>query len=159
MSNSVRPDGLQPARLLCPRNSPGQNTRVGCHALPQGIFPTQGSNPCLLRLPHQRQILDHWATGEAPTLLCTTHQLNTKAYIFNELSPQSNHLPSPHKRSAKSPYSFTPIHLYSADLIIPFKNWKRVTVIEFLKYILGIIIYKHFVFLSFTLWYRFHFKQ
>ena len=27
---------------------PGRNTRVGCHALLQGIFPTQGSNPGLL---------------------------------------------------------------------------------------------------------------
>ncbi|CAI9165931.1 unnamed protein product [Rangifer tarandus platyrhynchus] len=34
---------MQPARLLCPRDSPGKNTRVGCHALLQGIFPTQGS--------------------------------------------------------------------------------------------------------------------
>ena len=32
-----------PARLLCPWDSPGQNTGVGCHALLQGIFPTQGS--------------------------------------------------------------------------------------------------------------------
>ena len=29
-------------------NSPGKNTGVGCHALLQGIFPTQGSNPDLL---------------------------------------------------------------------------------------------------------------
>ena len=42
--------GLQPARLLYPRDSPGKNTGVGCHAFLQGIFPTQGSNPCLLRL-------------------------------------------------------------------------------------------------------------
>ena len=34
--------------------SPGKNTRVGCQALLQGIFPTQGSNPGLL---HCRQIL------------------------------------------------------------------------------------------------------
>ena len=27
--------------------SPGKNTGVGCHALLQGIFPTQGSNPGL----------------------------------------------------------------------------------------------------------------
>ena len=54
MSNSLRPHGLQSARLLCPRNSPGKNTRMGCHALLQGIFPTQGPNPCLL---HCRQIL------------------------------------------------------------------------------------------------------
>jgi len=38
------------------RASPGKNTGVGCHALFQGIFPTQGSNPCL---PNCRQILYH----------------------------------------------------------------------------------------------------
>ena len=34
-------------------DSPGKNTGVGCHALLQGIFPTQGSNP---GLAHCRQI-------------------------------------------------------------------------------------------------------
>ena len=29
-----------------PWNFPGKFTGVGCHSLPQGIFPTQGSNPC-----------------------------------------------------------------------------------------------------------------
>ena len=33
-------------------DSPGKNTRVDCHFLLQGIFPTQGSNPCLLGLLH-----------------------------------------------------------------------------------------------------------
>ena len=37
-------------------DSPGKNTGVGCHALLQGIFSTQGSNP---GLPHCRQILCH----------------------------------------------------------------------------------------------------
>ena len=27
---------------LCPRDSPGRNTGVGCHALLQGIFTTHG---------------------------------------------------------------------------------------------------------------------
>ena len=35
-------------------DSPGKNTGVGCHALLQGIFLTQGLNP---GLPHCRQIL------------------------------------------------------------------------------------------------------
>ena len=30
------PGGLQPSRLPCPWRSPGKNTGVGCHALPQG---------------------------------------------------------------------------------------------------------------------------
>ena len=40
--------------VACPWDSPDKNTRVGCHSLLQGIFPTQGSNPGLL---HCRQIL------------------------------------------------------------------------------------------------------
>ena len=28
-------------------DSPNKNTGVGCHAFFQGIFPTQGLNPCL----------------------------------------------------------------------------------------------------------------
>ena len=50
--------------LLCPWDSPGKNTGVGCHALRQGIFPTQGSNLCLLCTG--RQILYHqyyWEAG------------------------------------------------------------------------------------------------
>ena len=41
-----------PIGLLCPWDSPGKNTGVGCCALLQGIFLTQGSNPCLLHLLH-----------------------------------------------------------------------------------------------------------
>ena len=36
-----------------------KNTDVGCHALLQGSFPTQGSKPCLLHLLHCRWILYH----------------------------------------------------------------------------------------------------
>ena len=54
--------GLQPARLLCPWGSPSKNTAVGNHALLQGIFPTQGSNSCLM---HCRRILDCWASQGA----------------------------------------------------------------------------------------------
>ena len=47
-SNSLRPYGQQSARPFCPWDSPGKNTGVGCHFLLQGIFPSQGLNPCLL---------------------------------------------------------------------------------------------------------------
>ena len=33
MSDSVRPHEQQPTRLLCPRDSLGKNTGVGCHCL------------------------------------------------------------------------------------------------------------------------------
>ena len=38
MSNSLRLHGLQPARLLCPWDSPGKNTGVGCHFLLQQVI-------------------------------------------------------------------------------------------------------------------------
>ena len=38
MSDSVRPYGQQPARLLCPWNSLGKNTGVGCQFLLQGCM-------------------------------------------------------------------------------------------------------------------------
>ena len=41
MSDSARPNGLQPARLLCPWSPPGKNPGVGSHVLLQGIFPTR----------------------------------------------------------------------------------------------------------------------
>ena len=44
VSRFVQPHGLEPSRLLCPWNSSGKNTGVGCHFLLQGIFPTQGFN-------------------------------------------------------------------------------------------------------------------
>ena len=43
---------LKPTKLLCPWESLGKNTGVGCHALLQGFFPTQGLNPCLFHLLH-----------------------------------------------------------------------------------------------------------
>ena len=53
---------------LQPHSPPGSSvhgilqtriTRVGCHALLQGVFPTQGSNPCLLGC---RWVPSHGAT-------------------------------------------------------------------------------------------------
>ena len=66
MSDSLRPHGLKPARLLCPCDFSGKNTGVGCHFLLQGVFQTQGSNSGFL---HCRQILYHLRMWEAPTFL------------------------------------------------------------------------------------------
>ena len=46
--------GCRPPGSSVHGDSPGQDTGMGCHALLQGIFPTQGSNP---GLPHCRRIL------------------------------------------------------------------------------------------------------
>ena len=48
---------------LCPWDSPGKNTGVGCHALRQCIFPTQWSKP---GLPQYRQIFYHLSHQASP---------------------------------------------------------------------------------------------
>ena len=48
-----------PTRLLCPWDSPGKNTGVGCYALLQGISLTQKLNLHLLRFLH-------WQAGSLP---------------------------------------------------------------------------------------------
>ena len=79
VSDSLRPHGLYPTRLLCPWNSPGQSTGVGSHSLLQGILPTQGLNPGLLHCG--------WI------LYCLSHQgspriLEWVAYPFSRGSSQ-----------------------------------------------------------------------
>ena len=51
MSDSSRPHGLQPTRLLCPWDSPGKNTGVGSHALLQGNLPNPEIKPTSLMFP------------------------------------------------------------------------------------------------------------
>ena len=74
-------DPMEPARLLCPWNSSGKNTGVGCHSFLQGIFLTQGSNWDLL---HCRQILYHLShqgspESQLPQLTNTGDYLNQRA--------------------------------------------------------------------------------
>ena len=79
MSNSLWPYGLSPARLLCPWDSSGKNTRVDCHFLIQGIFSTQGSNP---GLPHCRQILYLLHHEGSPNQLYSNIQNKNKINFF-----------------------------------------------------------------------------
>ena len=73
VSDSLQAHGLQPARLLRPWTSPGKNTGVVCHSLPQGIFPTQGSNP---GFPHCRQILYCLSLQGSPCIYINTDIYN-----------------------------------------------------------------------------------
>ena len=59
MSDSSRPHGQYPTRLLCPWNFLGKNMGVGCHFLLQGIFLTQGLNPSLLHWQAESLPLSH----------------------------------------------------------------------------------------------------
>ena len=60
---TLRPHGLQPARVLYSWNSPGKNTGVGSHSFLQGIFLTQGSNLGFCHIASR--FFTIWATREA----------------------------------------------------------------------------------------------
>ena len=66
-------------RLPCAWNSLGKNTGVGCHALLQGIFPTQGSNPGHW---HCRRILYHLShQGSSRVCVCVCVYTYTHTYM------------------------------------------------------------------------------
>ena len=60
-------------------DSPGKNTEVDCHALLQGIFPTQGSNP---GLPQCERILYHLSHQGSPSVQAIMNQKTTNEYRF-----------------------------------------------------------------------------
>ena len=61
------------ARRLCPWDSPGKNTGVGCHSLLQGIVPTQGLKQQLLCPLHWLVHPLPLAPPGKPCILCTTY--------------------------------------------------------------------------------------
>ena len=79
VSDSLRLNGPQPSRLLCPWNFPDKNTEVASHSLLQGIFPIQGLN---LGLLHCRQIL-----------YCLSHQECSYSINFYEAPTVCQALP------------------------------------------------------------------
>ena len=101
MSNSWLLYGLQPTKLLCLWDSPGKTTGVGCHALLQGIIPTQGSNPSLL-------CLSYWQVESLPL----SHPRKPKQFIALQLESHQNSvvpgrgtenksLAAPHSKASK----------------------------------------------------------
>ena len=93
MFNSLWLCGLQPARLLCPWNSPGKNTGVSCYFLLQGIFPIQESNMCLLHLLH-------WRADSLPLTLPEKLLHVVCAYVIPNV-PIYPPTPSPHNSAGK----------------------------------------------------------
>ena len=60
-------------------DSPGKNPGVGCHALLQGIFPAQGSNPGLL---HCKWILYHLRNQRSPFIHISSVQSFSRVWPF-----------------------------------------------------------------------------
>ena len=80
VSSSLQPYVLQPARLLCPWDSPGKNTGVGCHFLLQGLILTEGSNQGLLHCRKIFYCLSHRETLHIQE--CSSVQSFSRVWLF-----------------------------------------------------------------------------
>jgi len=66
MSNSVQPHGQYPTRLLCPQDSLGKNTGMGCHFLLPGTLlavPKGEELPAFKLFPAFENLLKNNNTG------------------------------------------------------------------------------------------------
>ena len=65
--------------------SAGKNTGVGCHAILQGLFPTQGSRTSLLCLVSciEGGLFTHWAIWEAQNSMLSHHMLRSQKLMMN----------------------------------------------------------------------------
>ena len=77
-------DPMDPPGFSVDEHSPGKYTEVGCHALFQGIFPTEGLNPGLL---HHRQIIYHLSYQESQRIMDWVSLLQW-IFLTQELDPE-----------------------------------------------------------------------
>ena len=79
---TLNPMDCKPARLLCPWDTPGKNTGVGCHSLLHGIFPTQGLKLHLLNLLHRQVGSLPLVPPEKPVLIYINNINNTNYNVY-----------------------------------------------------------------------------
>ena len=82
MSDSVRPHRRQPTRLLCPWDSPGKNTGVGCQFLLQ-CMKVKSESEVAQSCPTRRDSMDYSPPGSSvPGIL----QLRTLEWVASSSS-------------------------------------------------------------------------
>ena len=73
-------------------DSSSKNTGVGCHALLQGIFPTQGSNPGLLHCKQIVNYLSHQGSLELIILYCIFESCKESTFKKFLAQEKKNHV-------------------------------------------------------------------
>ena len=97
MSYSLRPYGLWSARLLCPWDSPGKNTGVGCHAF-LGDLRDPGTEPTFLISPALAdRVFTTTVTWEAPNkpFLYLQNISGVCSFLTTSTLPPKARTPSP----------------------------------------------------------------
>ena len=107
---SLRSHELQPAKLLCPWDSPSKNTGVGCLSLRQGIFPNQGLNP---GIPDCRWVFYCLSYQGTQTLLTATSG-------YSSSTPEN-----PRVLHLCLQILLATTHLFSVSMLLPFSECLR----------------------------------
>ena len=84
MSNSARPHGLQPTRLPRPWDSPGKNSRVGCHFLLQ-CMKVKSESEFAQSCPTLRDPMDYNPPGSSIHGIFRARTLEWGAIAFSKL--------------------------------------------------------------------------
>ena len=103
-------DSFATARLFCPWDFRGKNTEVDCNFLLQGIFPTQGWNPCLL-------LFLHWQGDSLP--LSHLETSNSTSGYFSRGNKNIN------LRRHMNSYAGLPRWLSGKETACRYKRYKR----------------------------------
>ena len=89
-------------------DSPGQNTGVGCHALLQGIFPTQGSNPGLSHCRWILYCLSHQGSPCCPEEEPEAQRAPLEASVTNGMLSASSSSPKAPQEQGLGPLHVVP---------------------------------------------------
>ena len=93
MSDSVRPHGLQPTRLLCPWDSPGKNNGVGCHFLLQ-CMKVKSQSEVTQSCPTLSDPIDYSLPGSSVHGIFQARVLEWGAIAFSKICVKDHQLPS-----------------------------------------------------------------
>ena len=132
MSSSLQPMDCSLPSSSVYGKSLGKNIGVGCHALLQGIFPTQGSKP---GVPHCRRILYHLSHQGSPfKLLCESNPGQPELQKFPSSQRETYHF---HRVTQSFPLLEWHWHLAPSPLVIAgstcFISQNVLCLLQFLK--------------------------
>ena len=104
VSDSVRPHRRQPTRLLCPWDSPGKNTEVGCHFLLQGMK-VKSQSEVAQSCPTISDPMDCSLPGLSVHGILQARTLEWVAISFSKMDDRPKQKTQNHKASKKNIYT------------------------------------------------------
>ena len=108
----------------CPWDSPGKNTGVGCHALLQGIFPTEGLNPTHTHTHTTHAYTPHTHTTNIPhTYHKHTHTADMHTHIT---CTYTTHIPQTYYTHTTNTYRHCK-HTHTLHAYTPYTHKKHTT--------------------------------